>query len=142
MNKNPKITPITDTMAANIEKLPLISTFLPYEFGGSVIRDVEVTCASCGVELHPDTIRGEFESVAEGQSAHMTAYGICFKCKTITPIVSKFHGDGEVLTKVNSGWVQGVWTTEKQGRVHGVLNKIVPPLIALVLVVGWIVLKG
>jgi hypothetical protein len=142
MNDNREIKPITDNLAADIEKLPLISTFLPYEFGGSTIRDVEVTCASCGTDLHSDTIRGEFETVAEGQSAHMTAYGICFKCKTITPVVSKFHGDGVVLTKVNLGWVQDVWTKEKAGGVMETVKQVLPPMIALFVVVGWFFMKG
>jgi hypothetical protein len=75
----------------------------------------------------------------------MSAYGICYKCKTITPVVSRFHDGGVVLFKVGNGWVKDVWTTRNSGFVNDVVyffqkrwQQIFPPLIAVAVVVGWV----
>src|SRR5450631_3191034 len=117
-------TPIEKDLALAIEKMPLLSTILPYNFGGSVIDQIEVTCASCGAELESDTIRGSIETMANEHAAHLNAYALCFKCKTITPIVSKFHDDGTVLIKLNNGWVKDIWTTRKRGVLDDVAKYV------------------
>ena len=140
------ITRIDDSLALEIEQLPRLSTIFPYKFGGSVIDGIAVTCGSCGEELSPKTIRGTIEIVAGGRAVNMTAYGICFKCKTITPVVSKFHDDGVVLIKVGKGWIKDVWTTRKRGFCDNAVKfvrqkwqQIFPPVIAVAIVIGWII---
>jgi hypothetical protein len=143
-----KISPISDSKAAEIEQMPLLSTFLPYEFGGSTIENIEVTCASCGRELKPTTIRGAFTNVAKGHSANLEGYGVCYSCKTITPVVSNFQDAGVVIFKVSDGWRKSRWTNRKSGFIgklsHVLLEnwqKLLPALIALMVVIEWILIK-
>jgi hypothetical protein len=144
------IEKIKDRLALEIEQMPLLTSCLPYKFVGCsidhvTIDHINVTCGSCGTELAPDTIRGEITTVAGGRAASMISYGICFSCKTITPVTCKFHDDGTVLYKVGQGWVKDKWAIRKRGTFEDVdkfirqrWQQVFPPLIAVALVMCWI----
>lgn len=108
---------VTPNVAEHIEALPLLITALPYQFGDSVIDHLNVSCACCGKTLEPDIIRGKFEIKAKGATASLLAYGLCFDCRTITPIEAKFHNDGTALFKGPNGWSQRRWDVSRRNNV-------------------------
>lgn len=142
------ITPIQADLAEHVEKLPLISTVLPYEFGGGLIDHLAVSCAGCGDEIGQESIRGEFETAANGQATKLKAYAVCYKCRTLTPVESRFHSDGTLLNKGSNGWIESEWAEKKTGFLKSfgriITNRwqqVVPPLVAVVLVGIWFVTR-
>lgn len=142
-----EFNPIDPANAANIEALPLLSTVLPYQFGSSTLEYVSAACACCGMALESDTIRGKFETKAKGATATLVAYGICYNCRTITPLEAKFHSDGSALFKGPTGWAEKRWTEIRPEGVKAMITGLVqrrwqqllPPALVLgtMLVLYW-----
>jgi|ERR1039457_1641329 hypothetical protein len=140
------ISTVSDALADDIEKMPKLSEELPCDFGGSTITDIQMTCAACGRELGPDTIRGSFQQMAGGHAVNLEGYGVCYECRTITPVSGKFHDDGVVIYRAENGWKKEIWTTKKSGLIGKLKfalkekwQMLLPPILASVIVAGWVI---
>ena len=135
---------VPSELAKEIEQMPLLATDLPFEFGGGTISWLTVNCASCGIEIEANSIRGKFEPVIDNTVAKLKAYAVCYKCCTLTPIEAKFHNDGNVLYRTHpNGWIKRRWgspDTDIQ-KIMSRWQKTLPPIIAVVVVVTWIIVK-
>lgn len=105
---------MTDKMAEYIDSLPPLCHTLPYVFTetGGKIENLSIKCSNCGKEILASEIRGRFESFNE-HSVSLTAFGLCFDDKTVTPMEVRFASDGSLLTKSPTGWVRGRWGQEQ-----------------------------
>lgn len=128
-----KAQKINEAKAEAIEQLPLLDTLLPYEFGSTVIDDIAVTCAGCEAELGQDTIRGEL--IPGPYNCRLEAFGVCYSCRTITPISGRFAPDGSVMFKSKNGWSESELISPVP--VTPVWQKGLPPAAALAVIALW-----
>jgi len=144
--ETPGITPVPPGLTARIDLMPCFNELLPFKFGKNRLETLSVNCAGCGVEVTVENIRGSIEATGDGKTATIQAYAMCYGCRTISPVDAKFHDDGTAIFKGPNSWVKGTWDANPLGLHHALLNilqkkwqAIVPPVIALILVISWIV---
>ena len=102
--------PISDAQVDEIESMSLLSEQLPFKFrNGGVISSITISCGSCGDSLEPKVIRGSFKTICNGKASTLSAYGICYKCRKITPLDARFQSDGTVIYKAQDGWAEVCW---------------------------------
>ena len=129
--------PLDNAKRSEIMSLQAISQVLPYKFAGGDARidELTMTCSTCCKEIGPDHIKAEF--TARGDMADLKGYGLCYDCKTVTPMVAKFSADGSCLLFNGSSWVKGQWgkgvVAVEPWRLH-----IIPFLIAAALFLAWL----
>lgn len=143
--------PIEESLQQRIMSLPLLKESLPYYFadGAGVIDHLSLDCSKCGEEIPPDNIRGVIEPNGS-EIAKLEGFGLCFTCKTVTPVTARFFSDGACVYEDGTGWSRTTWG-------HGVAPSriiirklsdyvgrnwatILPPVIAVGVVVLWWVL--
>ena len=136
--------PISDAQVDEIESMSLLSEQLPFKFrNGGVISSITISCGSCGDSLEPKVIRGSFKTICNGKASTLSAYGICYKCRKITPLEAKFHNDGILIYKVQGRWAKDTWGEVTKNGLFKILRKrkdqLIPPLIAVAVIVTWYV---
>lgn len=146
-----KFNPVSPSVTAGIDALPLISGALPYRFeNGSTITDLDTYCASCGKLLPSTSMKGKFVLIAGGTAASLDAYGICYDCRTITLVKARFHDDGNGLFKGPKGWSKCRW---KEKRPQGFLamtawivrqrwQQILPPILSFGVTLAWFLMQS
>ncbi|HEY3307162.1 MAG TPA: hypothetical protein VGJ93_01790 [Desulfuromonadaceae bacterium] len=140
-----EFNPININIALNIMAMPLLSTMLPYRFGGGSVEALSVQCSKCGEVLGPDAIRGRFEIKFQGLTANLRAFGVCYYCRTISPIEAKFHNDGTALFKGPLGWRRGRWAENRTTSFGAAVVRFVqqkwqlllPPVLAFGITLAW-----
>ena len=134
---NVTTVPLDNAKRSEIASLQAISQGLPYKFAGGDARidELSITCATCGKEIGPDHIKAEFTS--RGDMADLKGYGLCYGCKTVTPMVAKFSADGSYLRFDGSVWVKDQWGKGVAGVAPWRLH-IIPFLIAAALFLAWL----
>ena len=135
---------ISDTQVDEIEAMPMLTAQLPFKFrNGGAISTITISCGSCGDSLEPKVIRGQFKTICDGEAATLTAYGICYKCRKITPLEAKFHSDGMLIYKIQDRWAKDRWGEVSKNGLWKILRKrkdqLIPPLIAVAVIVAWYV---
>ncbi len=105
-------------LCLRIEQMPPLP--LPHVFddgaGGGKLDALSINCAGCRKKIHTDSddIRGEITKLTTNSlNVNLTAYAICYDCKTITPLEGRFCADGTMYLKGPEGWKQGRWGAQK-----------------------------
>ena len=140
-------TSISDDAVKKIMSLPTIAASLPYRFPkGARIDDLSCICAYCGASLEPASIRAEFTPVADGSTVLFKGFGVCYGCKTFTPLEIRFNDDGSALCRDSRGFYEQSWG-EPQSIAGGFSlvirfcrqywNRILPPALALIVFLAW-----
>ena len=95
---------VSDDDRERIGSLPLISEQLPYVFkNGATVGSLSTNCGNCGEEV--DEVRGTLEEVNNGMTLALDpGFAVCYKCRSLTPVIVKFMDDGSFLTKTEAGW--------------------------------------
>jgi len=135
---------VSPDMADNIAALPLLSTSLPIRFrNGNTITHLDTNCARCGKLLGSKTIRGSLQLIADGASADIKAYALCYDCRTTTPVEAKLHNDGTVIYRRAGGWACSRWEAHRTfgmvatGCARHRWQQLLPPVLALGGVLLW-----
>jgi hypothetical protein len=146
------VAPIPESLLEEIQAMGPLSEVIPYIFtdnSESQISKIEVNCAKCHQVVPMESIYGTIDEIAGGQSIRMQAYAVCRQpeCFTITPVIAKFFSGGEALYKgPGEIWVKSRWNNHlnMKEKTIGYLmrhwQQILPPVMALIIFVGWVVL--
>jgi len=106
---------MTNKEIAEIESMTPADKILPLIFkNGSKITEIGLSCGNCGVDVKQQHIRGAAYSTNHHTIAY-SGFGLCYACKTVTPIECRFIDDGTFLLKNKDGWVWNRITPEDLG---------------------------
>lgn len=99
--------PIEESLQQRIMSLPILKESLPYYFadGVGVIDHLSLDCSKCGEEIPPDNIRGMIEPNGS-EIAKLEGFGLCFTCRTVTPVTARFFFDGACVYENGTGWTR------------------------------------
>ncbi len=97
-----------------IEKMPVLSSLLPYWFWNDTTFDsVETLCEKCKREIGPEMMRGKITETNKSVIS-LEAYALCYDCLLITPVVPlRIRDDGSLLSKTQTGWKESRYAPEK-----------------------------
>jgi hypothetical protein len=113
---------MTDAERREISNQPPASEILPLIFKtGTRINSMAIACGNCGKDVPSTQIHGNMSRINE-HCATFSGHGLCYQCRTVTPIDCRFSDDGSMLIKDGSGWQRSMITREKTGMVVMVRN--------------------
>ena len=141
--------PIPEELLLHIESLPKLNTLLPYTFNGGTIEDIGMCCGSCQKTILTSLMHAEIINQAGGDAAKVSAWGVCYECRKLTPMSAIFQTEGVVIFKTEKGWQKKSWgspeksksKSESESKVGINWQSVVPPLLAVFVVGGWIAFK-
>lgn len=113
---------MTDTERREISSKPPASEILPLIFkNGTRINYMGLDCGNCGKDVPAAQIRGDMSRINE-HCITFSGHGLCFHCRTFTPVECRFSDDVSMLIKDGAGWKHAMITQEKTGLVVIVRN--------------------
>ena len=108
---------MTDAERREISNRPPASEMLPLIFKtGTRINSIGIECGNCGKDVPATQIRGDMSRINEN-CVTFAGHGLCYECRTVTPIECRFSDDGSMLIKDGSGWRHAMITQQKTGLV-------------------------
>jgi len=136
---------VGNDVAERIQQLPLLTESLPYTFAdGGKLNEIGFNCGGCNKPLSSHEIHGTMEEKMNGTVAALTGFGVCYECRTLSPIEAKFYADGTSLHKKDNSWVQERWSPVHHTLTHRVSlyvyarwQTLIPPAIAAIILFGW-----
>lgn len=104
---------VTDNQFCKIAKATPVSEMVPFTFTSCNTRIDSFTCdcAKCGQEIPQEHIRGESNSHNK-HTIEFIGHGICYACRTLTPVNVRFADDGSFMTKTETGWNRNMITQQ------------------------------
>lgn len=115
---------VGEELSNKILAMDPISAQLPHTFhNGCMIEHITIKCAACSAELDAGKINGEWD--IREHSAAIKGYGVCYECRTITPVEFRLDDEGGTMSKDIAGnWHTGTWS-EKRNIFNSLISKIV-----------------
>lgn len=128
MIEKPETHTVSDFEAERIQALPALSSFLPIKFeNGSTVDGLAINCALCRAELGSDEMKSEV--TVNKHNIEVKAYGVCYECKTLTPVNVKLRDDGSMLTLSNGYWLPGQYAKDKAVGVLAWIKMVLSKLV-------------
>ena len=108
-------------MLIRAQSLPPLSDLLPLRFANNAeIGGLCYSCAQCHDEIGPESIRGNVTQM-NPHAYDLEAYGLCYRCRLISPLHARLADDGTMLVKKEAGWAQSRWSKES---TPGIISRI------------------
>jgi hypothetical protein len=108
---------MTSEEIAKIQSMTPADKTLPITFkNGSKISKIWLSCGKCGGDVEQQHIHGDASFTNEHTIAY-SGFGLCYACKTVTPLECRIIDDGTFLLKNKDGWSWNRITRDDPGLV-------------------------
>jgi endonuclease YncB( thermonuclease family) len=113
---------MSNDMQRRLSTMGKLDEQMPIRFATRVVRDISLTCPSCGAMLPMSSARADV-SMFE-RSAAVEGFALCNDCEIWTSFALRLNEDGGLLVRGGSGWLPGQTIEKRVGFFRRAAAKI------------------